>query len=140
MRAGSKLSLGYIRSRANRNMRSTCRIERVEPPTYDDLSGLATAGTRTTVYEGICRIWEASGAGLVQVGEEDIPIQTTQLSIPWDTTPVPQRDDEVQILTSEVDDHLVGRRFRILDVSKAGDLRPSRRFSIQGVQESGSWP
>lgn len=140
MRAYGRLSLAFVRRRATANMGSTCKIERVNPPTFDETDLSADAGSRTTVYTGVCRIWEATSSGVVMVGEEEIPIQTTQLSIPWDTESTPQRDDEVEILTSYTDDQLVGRRFRILDVAKAGDLRPSRRFTVQSITESGDWP
>lgn len=139
MRAGTTRSLAYIRKRASENMRSTCRIERVLPPTWDETTNIATAGSREVIYEGPCRVWESQSTGMIQVGEEDFPLQSTTLSIPWDTAVVPKRDDEVVIISSHTDDHIVGMRYRIMDVAKAGDLRPSRRFSIEGITRDGSW-
>jgi hypothetical protein len=72
------------------------------------------------------------------VGEDEVPLQATQLSIPWNADPVPRRDDEVEVLTSD-DPAMVGKRFRIMDVAKAGDLRPTRRFTVQTIEASRQW-
>lgn len=132
----------YVRRRATAQMTHHCRIERITNPTFvetaDDL--LASPGDRTLIYEGICRLWEVAGnAAAVQVGQDEFVMQTTQLAIPWDSDPVPFRDDEVEITDSSTDAHMVGRRYRIMDVAKAGDLRASRRFQLQGLQENESW-
>lgn len=135
MRGISVRSIDYIRSRATENMHSTCRIERVSNPQYDPLTGYALPGPKTIVYEGICRIWEVTGASVIPIGEEEYVAQTTNLSIPWATDPVPVRDDEVEITDSETDTHLIGMRFRIMDQAKGGDMRPTRRFTLQRGQE-----
>lgn len=130
----SPRALEYVRARASSVMQATCRIERVNKPSFDQASGTATAGSRTTIYEGKCRIWEASGGGPIMIGEEDIDMQSTQLSIPWDTHPVPIRHDEVLILSHNTDPDLVGKRFMIDSSAKAGELRATRRFLIRGYQ------
>jgi hypothetical protein len=62
-------------------------------------------------------------------------MQSTQLSIPWNTSPVPRKDDEVEIITSPQDPEMVGKRFVIDSSAKTGELRATRRFSVRGYQK-----
>jgi hypothetical protein len=139
MHAGiSKRARAYVRRRATAGMLSTCQIERVGGVSWDGTTNLVTAGERTIIYEGPCRIWEVSGGGPFTVADDDNTIlQTTNLSIPWDTEPVPEHNDEIVILSSQVDDQMVGKRYRIISSAKTGDLRATRRFVVQGVNK---WP
>lgn len=125
----------YVRRRATAQMYATCVIERVDEGLWDPLSNLVTAGGRIVIYTGVCRVWELSGPQPVDIGDDQIVLQSTNVSIPWDVDPVPHRDDEVKITGSAVDFDLVGRRYRILDEAKSGDLRATRRFLVHGVEE-----
>ena len=127
----SSAALAYVRTHAASMMNSTCRIERVKRPSFDQSSGTAVAGSKTTIYEGPCRIWEVSGGGPIMIAEDEVVTQNTQLSLPWDTSPVPERDDEVQITEAPTDASLVGKRFVIETSAKAGDLRATRRFTVR---------
>lgn len=116
-------------------MVATCRIERVNPPTFDQNSGTAVPGSRVTIYQGKCRIWEVAGGAPVVVGEDDVVMQSTQLSIPYAVSVLPKKDDEVQILSHPTDPHMVGKRFVIDSSAKAGEMRATRRFAVRGYQE-----
>ena len=129
----TSLARSYVRSRATAVMGATCRIERIEKPSSDETSLIASPGSRETIYSGVCRIWSVTGAGLLELGEVDVSLQTTQLSIPWDVADVPRKYDEVQILTSPQDVVLIGRRFMITDVAKAGELRATRTFTVTTI-------
>lgn len=131
----SSRARAFVRKRATEVMEYTCRIERVARPSYDEDTLLASPGSRTTVYTGICRIWEVASASQVLVGESDISMQHTQLSIPWNTPEVVKKNDEVIILTAPQDSQIVGKRFQIDSVAKAGELRATRRFNVSMVQE-----
>jgi len=126
----------YIRRRASYTMEATCRIERVLPPVFDQTSGRATSGSRTTIYEGKCRIWEVNaGSGVVNIGDDDILMPTTQLSLPWDIDPIPDRKDQVLITDHDSDSSMIGQRFEIQSHVKAGDLRATRRFTVLGFDQ-----
>lgn len=128
----SQQAIAFVRQRATDVMIYTCRIERVSKPTFDQETGTATAGSRETIYEGVCRVWEVASGGPVVIAEDEVTMQSTQLSIPWDTPVLPKRDDEVQILTAPQDPHMVGKRFVIDSSAKAGEMRATRRFSVRG--------
>jgi hypothetical protein len=130
-------ALGYVRSRATRMMTHTCKVERVTKATYDETSLIATPGAKTIIYSGVCRIWSISGSAFVVVGETDVMMQNTQLSIPWDVDPIPQHNDEVTVLTADDDDSLVGKKFQIQDSGKSGALRATRRFTVISMEKTG---
>lgn len=132
----SPAALKYVRARATDTMTYTCKIERVTHASYDEVTLVGNPGARTEVYSGVCRIWEVTGPGVIMLGEEEYSTQTTNLSIPWATTPVPNRGDEGVITSAELDSSMVGKRFTILDVAKSGQLRATRRFAIQFKQET----
>lgn len=131
----SKAATSYVRNRATEVMQYTCRIERVERPTYSETSLVASPGSREVIYVGICRVWEVAGGGPVVISETDITMQNTQLSIPWDAQVVPQRFDEVLILTSP-DPALINKRFQIQTSAKAGEMRATRRFSVISMEKT----
>jgi hypothetical protein len=116
-------------------MEYTCRIERSGVPEgYDEDTLIYTAeGVATVIYEGTCRIWEVANASSVVVGDTDVYQMTTNLSIPWDTPEEIKRYDVVTILTSHTDDQMVGKRYEIQTVAKAGELRATRRFEVTGL-------
>lgn len=125
----------WVRARATGVMEYTCRITRGGVPEgYDENTLVYTpAGVADVVYEGVCRIWEVASAASVVVGDVDVYQQSTQLSIPWDSPEVVKRYDEVEILTAPQDSQMVGKRYEIQTVAKAGELRATRRFEVTGV-------
>jgi Family of unknown function (DUF6093) len=125
----------YVRARATAVMEYTCRITRGERPGgYDEDNLIYTPeGLGEVVYEGPCRIWEVANASSFIVADADIYQMSTNLSIPWDTTEVIERYDEVLILTAPQDSQMVGKRYEIQTIAKAGELRATRRFEVTGI-------
>ena len=78
----------YVRTRATEVMQYVCMIERgSRPEDYDEEHpGPHPRGSAELIYEGKCRIWELSGVSSIMVGDTDVYQQSTNLSIPWDTT------------------------------------------------------
>lgn len=125
----------YVRVRATEMMEYTCRIERVSRSEgYDEETLVYTpASDAEVIYEGPCRVWELAASASVTVGDTDVYQQSTQLSIPWDTSAIIKRYDEVVILTAPQDSQMLGKRFEIQTVAKAGELRATRRFEVTWV-------
>ena len=128
-------AINYVRSKATDVMSSECIIERVTPPGFNTTTGTATPGSRSTIYEGPCRVWEVTSGAPVLIAEDEVTMQSTQLSIPWDTSPVPRKNDEVEITSSRTDAFLVGKRFQIDSSAKAGEMRATRRFAVKALQK-----
>lgn len=127
----------YVRTRATQVMEFDCRIERLEKPeAYDENTLEMSPAQRQVVYTGKCRVWELTGSSTVLVGETDVYLQPTQLSIPWNTTAIIKRGDEAEITGAPQDSQMVGKRFEIQNVAKAGELRATRRFEVISVMQS----
>ena len=125
----------FVRTRATEVMQYQCVITRgTHPDGYDEDTLIYTPeGLEEVIYQGRCRIWELASAASVVVGDTDIYQQTTQLSIPWDESAVIRRYDEVRIVSAPQDSQMVGKRYEIQTVAKAGELRATRRFEVTGV-------
>jgi len=125
----------WVRNRATEVMEYTCQITRgSRPEGYDEDTLVFTAeGPRELVYEGPCRIWEVANASSVVVGDTDIYQMSTNLSIPWNAPEVIKRYDEAKILTAPQDSQMIGKRYEIQTIAKAGELRATRRFEVTGV-------
>lgn len=130
----SSEAVAYVRQKATEVMQYMCTIERVTPPSYDETTLIATPGTKTVLYTGPCRVWEVQGGGPVVIGESDITQQNTQLSIPWNSTAVIKPKDEVTITAAPTDPQMVGKKFQIASVARAGEMRATRRFVVQAVE------
>ena len=131
----SNRARAYIRSHAEANLTHECVIQRVGEATFNRATSVYTAGETTELYEGPCRIWEITGGATLDVNAEQVITRQTKLSIPWNEGIGIRRDDEVKITAAPYDDSLVDRRFRILDIDQGGDLRATRRFTVQAIQE-----
>ncbi len=125
----------YVRARATAVMEYTCQIHRKElPEGYDEDTLIYTPeGLATLIYEGPCRIWEVANASSFIVADADIYQMSTNLSIPWDTPAIILYHDEVTILTAPQDSQMVGKRYEIQTIAKAGELRATRRFEVTGI-------
>ncbi len=125
----------YVRHRATDVMEYTCIITRGQvPAAYDEDTLIYTPGGLAEIlYEGICRIWEVSSVASVVVGGTDVYQVSTNLSLPWDSTVILKRYDEVEVVTAPQDSLMVGKRFEIQSGAKAGELRATRRYEITGL-------
>lgn len=129
----SQEAVDYVRQKATEVMQYTCIIHRVNPPNYSPTTLVATPGSKTVLYSGPCRVWEVQGGGPVVIAETDIVQQNTQLSIPWDSTAVIKPKDEVTITAAPTDPQMVGKKFQVASIARAGELRATRRFVVQAV-------
>jgi hypothetical protein len=132
----SKLARQYVRTRTEDIMSYECRVERMTPPTYDEDTLITTAGGRLTIYEGKFRLWEITGATGLNIGGEDLMLESTQASFPYDS-PLFRKDDEIVITAvPEQDLMLMGNRYQIQTKAKAGELRATRRYTVTSVQRN----
>jgi len=114
-------------------MSYTVRVERLDGrPYYDEATLEGIMPERTQIYQGIARIWEVTGTSSISIGESDVDIQSTQISLPWNT-PLLQKNDEIQVLSATTDSVMVGKRFQVQSSAKAGELRATRRYNVIGV-------
>ena len=139
VKVGSSFSRRYIQRRAMSVMVDTITIHRPTDGTFNTNTGLLTADISQKIYEGKARIYSVDGPSVINVGEADLVMRNTNISIPANTSPVPNRDDIIMVLEAISDEDLQGRAFRVLDVSGGGLVRATRRMLCTGIEESSSW-
>jgi hypothetical protein len=137
-RTVSTWAKSYVRNVAEHQFTSSVRIHKVGTPVLDTVTGIYTSVEGADVYEGPARIWSVDGSGVLSLGEGDYAMQATYCSIPWDAEPVPDVDDQVEVIASD-DTELIGQRFRVMSVDGGGLTRATRRLSLAGLTENRSW-
>ena len=139
----SPYARSYARRHATAHMYYTVMIERMSPGVFDETTGRISIVTKNVVYTGPARIWTVAGPQVFAIGEDQMAFSQTNLSIPWDASPVPHRDD-VATVTQVAhdgfgDDELLWKAFRVLDVQMGGQMFATRRMSVLAIQESSAW-
>jgi hypothetical protein len=140
----SPYARGYARRHATAHMYYMVQIERMAAGVFDSASGQITTSVKSIIYTGPARIWTVAGPQVIAVGEDQMAFTQTNMSIPWDATPVPNRDDIATVLNYTAhpafgDPSLIGRSFRVLDVQFGGQMYATRRMSVLAIEESAAW-
>lgn len=134
----SPTTQAYIRKRATDLMHDTCIIYKPGKPVLDRNTGKTHTGPPLVKYTGPCRFWEVQAGQQMLMGDEQITITQTYLSLPFDA-PVPEEDDTVEILAC-ADASLVGMTVSVISVVRGGGLRASRKMLVRVVEsEKDSW-
>ena len=123
----------HIRQRATDLMSAGVRISR-PGTTYDPVTRRDISTEGELLYEGPARIWEVPAGQQVVIGEEEITVTSTYLSIPFWVQPLPEHDDLI-VVTDSDDEDLIGRSLDIISTVRGGGLRASRRFQVK-ISES----
>lgn len=128
----SAFAASYVRKRTSERMVDECRIWKPGPVILDRTTGKTSRGEDILKYQGVCRFWEVTAGGAALLGDEQVTISQTYLSLPYNAV-VPEQDDIVKI-TMSVDPDLVGRTVKVVSTVRGGGLRASRRFLVQVVE------
>jgi hypothetical protein len=123
----SPYALTYLRERATDLM--NCAIIASAPVVaYDALTRRETSGAGSVIYDGPARVWQVPSSAQVLVGEDQVTITQTMLSVPWETPSFSL--DTLILVTAADDDDLIGRSLNIESSVRGGGLRASRQFSV----------
>jgi hypothetical protein len=127
----------YIRERATELM--NCTVLAYRPGTeYDPVTRRNTSTLGVLVYDGPARVWEVPGAAQVVIGDEQLTISQSFLSVPWATPSFTL--DTMILVTAADDDDLVGRSLNIESSVRGGGLRASRMFQVSiSTSKRDSW-
>lgn len=134
----SKFAASYVRSRTSDRMDDECRIFKPGGMVVDPVTHKAKRADAVVKYEGKCRFWEVQAGSQVVIGDQQVVVTQSYLSLPYDA-PVPESDDIVEI-TKSVDPDLVGRTVQVVSIVRGGGLRASRKFLVRLVDsQKASW-
>ena len=124
----------YVKRMAVAQMTSQVVVTRPGTPTFDPDTGLTTAHEGSEVWTGPARIYSTTG-GLSIQGDGIVSLGQTTIAIPQDA-PLPHVDDLVDVVSSPDDSAMVGRRYRVIDVSEGGIISPTRNLQVTTVEGS----
>lgn len=124
----SPFSRSYLRKRASDKMEDLCEIWRHGTLPLNKATGVVTTTKQTLLYSGKCRIWQVVAGTQVLMGDEQIVMSTTYLSLPYDAY-VPNYDDIIHVIKTS-DPALNSSYFHVVGTSFSGGLRASRRFTV----------
>lgn len=129
-----KLAAVAAQRYAESNMIAAVSISRPTALVFNQTTGALVETSAAPLYVGKARITPMSGPLQFSVGDEPQFYSAASVSIPL-AAPVPRIDD-VLTVTAHPDPAVVGRVFRITDVTGAGEIPDCRRLSVVGVQHS----
>ena len=141
----SPFARSYIRRRATRLLLMTCKITRPggsSSVVYDPVTRKATRATGSkVVYEGNCRYWEVMAGSKTVVGEQELNVTQSWVSIPYDAKSPDgslaevEADDLITFTASpegeDIDPLLTGRTVNVVSIIFGGGLRASRRMQVE---------
>lgn len=122
----------YLTKMVVGQMTSTITIERPGRPTFNPTTGLTTGVEAQAIWTGPARVYGTTGS-LTPLGDGVISLGQTNIAIPQDA-PLPKVDDIVTVTVSPDDTAMVGRNYRVVDVSEGGILSPSRTLTVTTVE------
>lgn len=120
-------------------MTSQVSIYRHEDGVLDPMTGIIVSSHGSLVYTGKARIWYAQSGNIVLLGDADINLMDTYLSIPWAVGIIPHRDDVVVVESCQDDPDLEGAGFRIMNNDGGGLMNATRKFALQTFTDSHTW-
>ena len=128
---------GVIQGQAESLMDSQIKISR-PGRAYDPVTRRDSNTAGDLIYEGKARIWEVPGGSTAIIGDDEIVMTSTYMSVPY-SAPMPEADDLIVIVDS-VDPDLIGRTVNIDSIVRGGSLAASRQFSVTlSSSKKGTW-
>jgi Family of unknown function (DUF6093) len=128
----SQRARNYVKKMALAQMTSQVAVTRPGAPTFDADTGLTTAHSTDPYWTGPARIYSTTG-GIQVIGEGVVSLGQTTIAISQDA-PLPKIDDIVEVTSSPDDPAMVGRFYRVIDVSEGGLLSPTRNLQVTTVE------
>lgn len=138
IRVISDRTRAYVRKRVLEAMTANVTIYRMVKPALDTNTLFVTATSAETIYTGAARIRQVTGGAPIIVGEEQLSVAGTAISIPFDAA-LPRADDIVVVSSFGPDEELETRAFLVRDVDAGGLIRAARTMTCAIYEESRWW-
>lgn len=130
----TKRARAYLYKQTVAQMTSQVTIHRPGTPSFNATSGTMTAQGATTIWSGPARIYSIQGS-LQVVGGGIASLGQTTISVPQDA-PLAKVDDMVEVTSSPDDPAIVGKQYRVIDVTEGGIVSPARQLTVTVVEGS----
>ena len=138
---GLLLARAKVRARVAQSFTTPMVIKRGQLGTFNSTTGLQGGlASASTVFTGHGRVHTITGQGGVVAGDGEFDTRQVVISVPWNTTPVPARDDMVVLgADTAADPELPGEVYRVMEVEGGSLFGDARRLSCVGWHPSRYW-
>ncbi|MEH0576806.1 MULTISPECIES: DUF6093 family protein [Streptomyces] len=135
----SPISLAALEPVLKRILVDTVQMFRPGPQVLNEDTGVYEPGPDVIVWEGLGAVFAVGGPGMVmslagQAYQDDTRNRYQLLT--WLDAPVASRDDRVRVTVASVDQGLLNRVWRVLDLSQAQTLAIVRTTWMDEVTQS----
>ena len=130
----------YARMRAKDHMSAMVSVYRPEDPQiqFNDATGISEVPAHQKVYEGVARVWNIDTSGTLILGEADVAVASTNVSIPYDGSIEVRNGDVVYVLAHDSVAYQ-GKAYTVQSVTYGGYMDATIRMSCTGLTASNSW-
>lgn len=128
----------YVRKRAQDHMIATVTLYRPVDVTFNDTTGIVGTPSRASYYTGKCRIWSLNTGSSVIIGETDIAVSDTIISIPFGS-PAPKIDDMAVVGINPPDPTLNSMAFIVQHFDGGGLIGGTIRMNCKALADSADW-
>lgn len=135
----SERSRSYARRRVQDHMSSTVFIFRDGAIEFDENTGIMSVPTRDYYYYGKAKVAALSQSGTMLMGEIQMSLGTTSISIPFSEDVHPKRDDIVVVGDNPTDQTADDHKFRVMSVNRGGIFGAVITMECVSFEDSAQW-
>lgn len=134
----SDRSRNYLRKRVEDHMLARIEIFPAEEGTFDETTGVFSVPSRVPFYDGKARIRLLSSGNEIVIGESEISMADTTISIPHDS-PRPNADDVIVVTSNPPSTVIEGYVFVIINFEVGGLAGASMTINCRSLDANASW-
>ena len=134
----SERARNYVRGRVEDHMLATISIFRPVEGSFNDSTGIVSIPSRTEFYSGKARIRLLSSGSEIVIGESEIAMADTVISIPHDS-PRPKAEDIAVVSDNPPSTILNGYAFTVVNFTVGGLIGASIEMNCRALDDNSSW-
>jgi hypothetical protein len=135
----SRYAQNYVRDRAQDHMTAEVTIYRhADAIDFSIVTGIATLPPRQSIYVGKARIWTGDSGASMIIGESEIAMLSTNISIPLDAVTI-HKDDIIVVDENPPYEVMTGEGFRVMSVNAGGLIGSTQRTQCISLADSATW-
>ena len=134
----SERTRSYLRKRVQDHMLASITLYRPAAGTFDSLTGMFEIPSRSAYYTGKAAIKMLSAGNQISIGESEIAMSDTVISIPFDS-PKPKVDDVAVVANNSPNPLLDGMAFVVINFTVGGLLGDTVKINCRSFDDNAMW-
>lgn len=128
----------YLRKRVQDHMLASITLYRPATGSFNSTTGMVDIPSRSAYYTGSAAIKMLSSGNQVVIGESEISMADTVISIPFDS-PKPKIDDVAVVVSNSPNPMLDGMAFVVINFTIGGLLGDTIKINCRSFDDNASW-